>query len=106
LLLSFACFYLSLISIFLFVDAECFLLSDDDDPKKDAVATCQFGSSSTPKGHPQEQAVVGKSPPVLPKKIAPAPTSKRPKRVATMTTSLEAHRPTTSSDNVSFASCV
>jgi hypothetical protein len=61
-----------------------------------------------PKGHPLEEAVVAKSPPPLSKKItpAPAPTSKRPKRVATMTTSLEAHWPTTSSDNVSFASCV
>jgi hypothetical protein len=50
--------------------------------------------------------VVAKSPPPLPKKITAAliPASKRPKRVATMTTSLEAHRPTTSSDNVSFIS--
>jgi hypothetical protein len=101
-------FLLVLDFYFLFVNVECFLLSDDDDPKKDAAATCLFGSSTTPKGHPQEQAVVGKSPPVLPKKIAPAPApaSKRSKRLVTMTTSLEAHRPTTSSDSVSFASCV
>jgi hypothetical protein len=81
-------------------------LSDDNVPKKDAAATCLLGSSTTPKGHPQEEAVVAKSPPPLPKKIipAPAPVSKRLKRVATMTTSLEAHRPTTSSNNVSFAS--
>jgi hypothetical protein len=85
-----------------------FFLSDDDVPKKDAAATCLFGSSTTPKGHPQEEAVVAKSPPPLPKKItpAPAPASKCLKRVVTMTTSLEAHRPTTSSDNVSFTSCV
>jgi hypothetical protein len=65
-----------------------------------------FGSSTIPKGNPQEKAVVAKSPPPLPKKItpAPAPVFKCPKRVATTTTSLEAHRPTTSSDNVSFAS--
>jgi hypothetical protein len=70
------------------------------------VATCPFGSSTTPKGHPQEEAVVAKSPPSLPKKItaAPVPASKRPKRVMAMTTSLEAHRSTTSSDNVSFVS--
>jgi hypothetical protein len=79
------------------------LLSDDDVPKKDAATTCLFGSSTTLKGHPQEKAMVAKSPPPLPKKITPAPASKRAKRVAT--TSLEAHRPTTSSDNVSFASC-
>jgi hypothetical protein len=48
--------------------------------------------------------MVVKSPPVPPKKVAPAPASKRPKRVATMSTSLEAHRPTTSSDNVNVAS--
>jgi hypothetical protein len=83
------------------------LLSDDDMPKKDAAATCLFDSSTTPREHPQEKAVVGKSPPPLPKKItpAPAPVSKRPKRVATSTASLEAHRPTTSSENVSLASC-
>jgi hypothetical protein len=47
---------------------------------------------------------VAKSPPLSPKEItaAPIPASKRPKRVATMTTSLEAHWPTTSSDNVRF----
>jgi hypothetical protein len=85
-----------------------FFLSDDDVLKKDAAATCLFGSSTTPKGHPQEEAVVAKLPPPLPKKItpAPAPASKCLKRVVTMTISLEAHRPTTSSDNVSFASCV
>jgi hypothetical protein len=50
--------------------------------------------------------VVVKSPPPVLKKItaAPIPASKRPKRVTTMTTSLEAHRSTTSSDNVSFVS--
>jgi hypothetical protein len=49
---------------------------------------------------------VAKSPPLFPKNIAtaPIPASKRPKRVATMTTSLEAHWSTTSSDNVSFVS--
>jgi hypothetical protein len=82
------------------------LLSDDDMPKKDAATTCLLGSSTTPKGRPQEKAVVAKSPPPLPKKIIPipAPVSKRPKRVASSTTSLEAHQPTTSSDNVSFTS--
>jgi hypothetical protein len=84
------------------------LLSDDDVPKKDAATNCLLGSSTTPKGHPQEKAVVAKSPPPLPKKIThvPAPASKRPKSMATSTTSLEAHRPTTSSDNVSFTSCI
>jgi hypothetical protein len=84
------------------------LLSYDDVPKKDATTTCLFGSSTTPKGHPQEKAVVAKLPPPLPKKITPvpAPPSKRPKRVASSATSLEAHRPMTSSNNVSFTSCI
>jgi hypothetical protein len=81
------------------------LLSDDDMPKKDAATSCLFSSSTTARGHPQEKAVVAKSPLPLPKKIIPAPVSKRPKRVATLTTSLEAHRPTTLSENVSLASC-
>jgi hypothetical protein len=70
------------------------------------VSTCPFDSLTTPKAHPQEEAIVAKSPPLFPKKItvAPIPASKCPKRVATMTTSIEAHRPTTSSDNVCFVS--
>jgi hypothetical protein len=50
--------------------------------------------------------MVIKSPEAPAKRDTPACASKRPKRVVTMTTSLEAHRPTASSDNVSFASCV
>jgi hypothetical protein len=49
--------------------------------------------------------MVIKSPEAPIKKGAPTRASKRPKRVVSTTTSLEAHRPTTSSDNVSSASC-
>jgi hypothetical protein len=80
-------------------------LSDDDMLKKDVAVSCLFGSSTTARGHPQENAVVAKSPPPLPKKITPAPVSKRPKRLATSIDSLEAHRPMTSSENISLASC-
>jgi hypothetical protein len=41
---------------------------------------------------------------VLPKKNTPAPPSKRLKRAAAVTTSLEVHQPTASSDNVSDSS--
>jgi hypothetical protein len=41
---------------------------------------------------------------VLPKKNIPAPPSKRLKRAAATTTSLEVHQPTASSDNVSYSS--
>jgi hypothetical protein len=68
--------------LFLVVDVKCFLLSDDDNPKKDAVAAPLFDASTTPKGHPQERAAVVKSSAVPPKKSTPAPASKRLKRVA------------------------
>jgi hypothetical protein len=42
---------------------------------------------------------------VLPKKIIPAPSSKRLKRAAEVSTSLEVHQPSASSDNVSNSSC-
>jgi hypothetical protein len=41
---------------------------------------------------------------VLPKKNIPAPPSKRLKRAAATTTSLEVHQPMASSDNVSYSS--
>jgi hypothetical protein len=41
---------------------------------------------------------------VLPKKNTPAPPSKRLKRAAAVTTSLEVHQPMASSDNVSDSS--
>jgi hypothetical protein len=96
--------FLSLI-LFLLVDVKCFLLSDDDILKKDAAAAPLFNASTTPKGHPQEEAAVVKSSAVLPKKSTPAPASKRPKRAAAVTTSLEVHQPTAPSDNVSSSSC-
>jgi hypothetical protein len=86
--------------------AFCFLSSDDDDPKRDAAAAPLLDTLTTAKAPAQEDAMVVKSPEAPAKKGTPAHASKRPKRVVTMTTSLEAHRPTTSSDNVSFSSCV
>jgi hypothetical protein len=91
--------------LFLLVDVECFLCSDDENSKKDAAAAPLFGALTIPKGHPQEETVVVKSPPVLPKKSTPAPASKRLRRAAAVAASLEAHRPTTSSNNASIASC-
>jgi hypothetical protein len=93
--------FLSLI-LFLLADIECFLLSDDDNPKKDAAAVPFFGASTIPEGHPQEEAVVVKPSVVLHKKNTPAPASKRPKRAAVVATSLEVHQPPASSDSVSF----
>jgi hypothetical protein len=59
----------------------------------------------TTKAPSQEEAVVAKSPEVPPKKSTPARASKRLKKTVTLGTSLEAHRPIASSDNVGTASC-
>jgi hypothetical protein len=53
----------------------------------------------------QEEAVVVKSPEVPPKKSIHVRASKRLKKTVAVGTSLEAHRPATSSDDVSIASC-
>jgi hypothetical protein len=80
-----------------------FFFSDNDNPKKDAATIPPFGFSATPEGHSQEQAMVVKPSPVPPKKKATAPPSKHQKRGVAAATSLEVHRPTSSSDNVSSA---
>jgi hypothetical protein len=56
-------------------------------------------------GHPQEEAVVVKPSAVLPKKNIPTPPSICLKREAAVSTSLEVHQPSASSDNVSNSSC-
>jgi hypothetical protein len=48
---------------------------------------------------------VVKSSAIPPKKSTPARASKRLKRAATVSTSLEVHRPAASPDNVSSSSC-
>jgi hypothetical protein len=82
-----------------------FFLSDDDNPKKDATSVPLFDALTISKEHPKEEAVVVKPSVVLPKKNIPAPPSKRLKRAAAVTTSLEVHQPSASSDNVSNSSC-
>jgi hypothetical protein len=91
--------------LFLLVDAKFFLLSDDDDPKKDAAATPLFDALTISKEPSQEEAVVVKSSDIPPKKSTHVRAFKRLKRAATVSTSLEVHRPAASSDNVSGSSC-
>jgi hypothetical protein len=95
---------LSLI-IILLIDSKYFLLSDDDDPKKDVAAAPLFDALTISKEPSQEEAVVVKSSTVPPAKSTPAHASKRLNKAATVSTSLEVHRPAASSDNVSSASC-
>jgi hypothetical protein len=80
------------------------LLSDDDDPKRDAAAAPLLDALIT-KAPFQEEAVVVKSPEVPPKKSTPVRGSKRLKKMVAVGTSLEAHRPAASFDDVSIASC-
>jgi hypothetical protein len=96
--------FLSL-TIILFVDCKCFLLRDDDDPKKDATAAPLLDALTISKEPSQEETVVLKSSTVPPAKSTPTHPSKRLKKAATVSTSLEAHRPAASSDDVSIASC-
>jgi hypothetical protein len=94
--------FLSL-TLFLLLDVNDFLL--DNKPKKDATAVPPLVTSTTPKGHSQEETMVVKPSPVLSKKNPTAPPSKRQKRGAAVAASLKIHQPSASSDNVSIASC-
>jgi hypothetical protein len=87
------------------VDSKYFLLSDNDDLKKDVVAAPLFDALTISKEPSQEEVVVVKSSTVPPAKSTPARASKHLKKAATVSTSLEVHRPAASSDNVSSASC-
>jgi hypothetical protein len=78
-----------------------FSFSDDDKPKGDAAIVPPFGFSAAPEVRSQEEATVVEPSLVSPKKKATAPPSKRQKRGAAATASLEVHRSSSSSDNVS-----
>jgi hypothetical protein len=80
-----------------------FSFSDDDKPKEDAATVPPFGFLATPEGQSQEETAVTELLPVPPKNKAAAPSSKRLKRGAAVTASLEVHQPSPSSDNVSSA---
>jgi hypothetical protein len=80
-----------------------FSFSDDDKLKGDAAIVPPFGFSAAPEVRSQEEAIVVEPSPVSPKKKATAPPSKCQKRGAVATASLEIHRPSSSSENVSSA---
>jgi hypothetical protein len=84
----------------------CSLLSDDDDPKRDAAAAPLLDTLTVTKAPSQEEAMVVKSPEVPPKKSTSARASKCLKRAVAVGTSLEAHRPMASSDDVSIDSFI
>jgi hypothetical protein len=82
----------------------CFLLIDDDDPKRDAVAVPLLDTLTITKAPSQEDAMVVKSPEAPAKKGTPARASKRLKKVVAVGTSLEV-QPVASFEDVSIASC-
>jgi hypothetical protein len=87
------------------IDSKYFLLSDDDDPKRDTAAAPLFDALTVSKEPSQEETMVVTSSTVSPTKSTPARSSKHLRKAATVNTSLEVHRPAASSDNMSSASC-
>jgi hypothetical protein len=73
------------------VDSKYFLLSDDDDPKKDVVAAPLLDALTVSKEPSQEEAMVLKSLTIPPAKSTPSRASKRLKKAAIVSTSLEVH---------------
>jgi hypothetical protein len=84
--------------------AFCFLSSDDDDPKRDAAAAPLLDTLTIAKAPAQEDAMVVKSPEAPAKKGTPTRASKHLKKAVAVGSSLEAHQPVASSDDVSIAS--
>jgi hypothetical protein len=77
-----------------------FLFSDNENPKKDTVTAPIVDAPAIDEPPSQEAVVVPKSPEVAVKKAA-SRASKRLKKASVVSTSLDAHRPMSSADDVS-----
>jgi hypothetical protein len=86
------------------VFACCSLLSDDDDPNRDATTAPLLDTLTVTKTPSQEAAMVVKSLESHAKKGTPTHASKHLKKVAVVGTFLETHRPVASLDDVRIAS--
>jgi hypothetical protein len=82
----------------------CSLFSDDENPKEDAVAAPLVDAPAVDEPPTQEATAVAKSPEAAVKK-ATSRSSKRLKRAPVASTSLDAHRPMKSADDVSTTFC-
>jgi hypothetical protein len=78
----------------------CFLFSDNENPKEDAATAPLIDAPAIDESPSQEAAVVAKSPEATVKKVA-SRASKCLKRAPVASTSLDAHRPMSSADDVS-----
>jgi hypothetical protein len=93
---------------FLSTYAKCLLFvslfSDNEDPKRDAATAPLVNTPAANEPPSQGAAMVVKSP-EAPAKKGNSRASKRLKKVAVASTSLDTHRPVGSADDVSIASC-
>jgi hypothetical protein len=78
----------------------CSFFSDKENPKKDAATAPIVDAPAIDEPPSQEAAVVPKSPEAAVKKAA-SRASKRLKKASVASTSLDAHRPMSSADDVS-----
>jgi hypothetical protein len=78
----------------------CSFCSDNENPKKDAAIAPIVDAPAIDEPPSQEADVVPKSPEAVVKKAA-SRASKRLKKASATSTSLDAHRPTSSDDDVS-----
>jgi hypothetical protein len=86
------------------VFAFCFLRSDNENPKRDTATASAVDTPASNEPPSQEAGAVVKSPEAPVKKGNPR-ASKRLKKAAVASTSLDTHRPVVSADDVSTASC-
>jgi hypothetical protein len=89
------------------LELECFSFSDDDKPKKTTIVVLPLTTSTAPVGVSQEDTVVeNPSHDILEKIVGASPTKRRKRMTHSMSVSLEAHQPLSSSDNVSITFCI
>jgi hypothetical protein len=86
------------------VFAFCFLCSDNENPKRDTATASTVDTPASNDMPSQEVGAVVKSP-EAPIKKGNSRASKRLKKAAVASTSLDTHRPVVSTDDVSTASC-
>jgi hypothetical protein len=86
------------------VFAFCFLCSDNEDPKGGTATASAVDTPASNEPPSQEAGVVVQSPEAPVKKFNPR-ASKRLKKPAMASTSLDTHRPVISADDVSTVSC-
>jgi hypothetical protein len=83
----------------------CFLCSDNENPKKDVATAPSVEATTADEPSFQEAAPVVKSPEAPAKRVSSSHGSKRLKKATNASASLDAHRPTSPSDNVSTNPC-